>query len=471
MTEREIKILLDFQHFSKNERLENVIKKTHVNFTEKDETAYSVMSDSETEQLAAAGVEGTKRPKDRKTFIKSLGGLLILLCLSSFISCQQDTETVYIDQTEIKTTLYTNAKASKVSYYIQRYFTDENGDKFIDEKAESYEYLESEDKTVAAGTKISEIGKEIEGFEQHGFSQSGSTLYLFYRAKTVTYKFFLSNDDTVPITTLIGKSQLPLTSPPTKNYSNSGKFARWATADGEELQKTYGTRDQNYYAQWFTPLGTKEKPDSIGDIVFSDGTAISCEGSVLSEEQKKNAIAVIVSTTYNRTTGHGTGYNEGKTILGLGTLSYEGEWAKEGEWPEDEDKNYRVTSQNDGRLSMAIIKEWYSLISIVNWINKYPKSLEEKGIILYGDLSSGWYLPAYFEWQQAVITGSLIKKAFEAIDFPIDIIENANDFWTSSYVKAVVGSSSKASWVIRTAKNNLDKPDSSLKALAMREFK
>lgn len=466
MTEREIKILLDFQHFSKNERLENVIKKTHVNFTEKEETAYSVMSDSETEQLAAAGVGGTKRPKDRKTFIKSLGGLLILLCLSSFISCKaEETETIYIDQTEIKTTLYTNAASSKVSYYTQKYFTDENGDKYIDEKAESYEYLESEDRTIAAGTKISEIGKEIEGFEQHGFSQSGSTLYLFYRAKTVTYKFFLSSGDTVPITTLIGKSQLPLTAPPTKNYNNSGKFARWTTADGEELQKTYGTEDQSYYAQWFTPLGTKEKPDSIGDIVFSDGTAISCEGSALSDEQKKNAIAVIVSTTYNRTTGHGTGYNEGKTIIGLGTLSYEGEWA-------EYDTYMRVTSQNDGRLSMAIIREWYRFISIDTWIDQYPQLLvDEKGISLYGDLGSGWYLPAYFEWQQAIISGTLIKKAFEAIDFPVDIIDKTNDFWTSSNVKAVVGSSSKASWVIRTAKNNLVKPNSSLKALAMREFK
>ena len=61
------------------------------------------------------------------------------------------------------------------------------------------------------------------------------------------------------------------------------------------------------------PYGEKSRPDSVGDIVFADGTATAWrEGLTLTEEQKKAAVAVIFYA--------GTGCSNGgeRRVLGVG---------------------------------------------------------------------------------------------------------------------------------------------------------
>ncbi len=468
MTEKEIKILFDFQHFEENRSLSDLIKAAHKNDSEKEDTRFAVMTDDEVEMLAAAGVDtGSQKKKDRTSFIKSLGGLLVFLLVCTVCACKNESETKYIDQTEIKTSEYTPADATSIAYYTQRYYTDENGDKFVDERGEDYVYKECEARAVSAGTKIKGLGKEIEGFEQHGFSQSGKTLNLFYRAKTITYRFFISETDTVPARTLVGKALLPLTIPPTKSYTTSGKIARWrAKDDNTVIERSYGTKDKDYYASWFTPLGTKERPDAVGDIVFSDGSAVYyADETSLTDEQKKNAIAVIVSTTYNRTTGNGTGYNEGKLIIGLGTIATLEKWADS-----SSDVFQTITSMNDGRLNYAITlasgKKYFPLF---DWVEDYAEAFyNASGVHLPEDFASDWYIPSFNEWRQAKISMAPVKQAFDLLGVSFDV-EN-EDFSTST--NAMGSKDDKTSWYVRTSLNNLTKQYAdNRKSLAMREFK
>lgn len=469
MNEQYIKVLLDYQHFAQNKRLADVIQKSYPDFDERDDDRLSFMTEGQVEQLAAAGVDnGNTSKNNRQSFIKSLGGLLILTSLC-FFSCkpETETETKYIDQTDIKTTLYTNADATQIAYYTQHYFTDANGDYFIKELSEDYDWAETEQKEVPAGTLIEGLGKEIEGFEQSGFTQSGKTISLFYRAKLVTYRFFLNEGDSTPVTTLAGRAKLPLTTPSTKNYSSDGKFALWKTTDGSVLERTYGTENLDFYAHWFTPLGTKEKPDTVGDIVFSDGTAIHYADADLTAAQKKNAIAVVVSTTYSRVTGHGAGYNEGNHLIALGTLAYEGQWYTDGVYD-------TVTSYTDGRFSTAVItaKSGYSdeKFPVFSWAKQYARKLmQERSITLKDEFLTDWYIPSFYEWQQAIISGSVVKAAFDKIGFDADILTTV--YWTSSSVMGLLTGASTASWYVRVSTDNLLPHTETYNALAMREFK
>ena len=481
MNEKDIKVLLDFQHFAANRRLEALIRAAHEADNEEDDRI-SIMTDSQTEMLAAAGVDSdSNQPKNRKSLIQFLGGLMVLLSICFVAGCSNITETKYIDQTEIKTTEYTAANATEVAYYTQRYFTDKNGDKYVDEKGESYVYAGSEKKVVNAGTKIATIGniealQPVEGinyecYEPYGFSQSGKTLNLFYKAKKVTYRFFLMPNDTVPVATLEGKSELPLTPPPTKNYNANGKFALWKGEDGSLLQRTYGTKNMDFYAQWFTPYGNKERPDTVGDIVFSDGTASHYNGASLTEDQRKNAIAVIISSTYNRTTGNGSGYNEGKILIGLGTvmapsLQWGTKWNKD--TPFDLDG-----SKNDGRMNSAIMlakddEHKVDNFPALKWALDYADYVaEQKDIIISKELKEGWYLPSYNEWMQAFINRIQTTAAFSAAGAPFDILQDS--FWTSTSIMGKTDG--KVGWYIYLTPKVLKYPDKENTALAMREFK
>ena len=483
MNENDIKVLLDFQHFAANKRLETLIRSAHESDNEEDDRI-SIMTDSQAEMLAAAGTETDKdHPKDRKSLIQSLGGLMVILSLCLFMACSNGvSETKYIDQTAIKTTEYTGANATEVAYYAQLYFTDKFGDKYVEEKAEDYVYVGSEKKVVPAGTKISTIGNikvlpepqakniNYDCYEQYGFTQTGKTINLFYKAKTVTYRFFLMPNDTVPVAILQGKTQLPLTPPPTKNYDASGKFAIWKGTDGTILQRTYGTKDLDFFAQWFTPYGKKERPDTVGDIVFSDGTASHYSGLTLSDEQKKNAIAVIVSTSYNRTTGNGTGYNEGRVILGLGTIASPAlQWWTRG------NSFDTPTSKNDGRMNTSIIRtkstsESFDDFPALKWaINYATYASEEKGINISDELKTGWYLPAYNEWLQALISRDASLGAFNALGITYSVLDD--NFWTSTSTMGKKTDSDPVSWYIHLTQNALLEPGQTCTALAMREFK
>ncbi|EID85747.1 hypothetical protein MSI_05660 [Treponema sp. JC4] len=495
MNEKDIKVLLDFQHFAANRRLETLIRSAHEADNEEDDRI-SIMTDSQTEMLAAAGVESDKdKPKNRKSLIQFLGGLMVTLSLCAFASCSNITETKYIDQTTIKTSEYTSSEATTVAYYTQRYFTDKNGDKFLDERGENYEYVGSETKHVPAGTRISTIGSindidETKGvdydcYEQYGFSQSGKTLNLFYRAKKVTYRFFLMPNDTIPVATLEGKCLLPLTPPPTKNYSTNGKFALWRGNDGALLQRVYGTKSMDFYAQWFTPYGNKERPDTVGDIVFSDGTASHYQDyqddqgvSHLSEEQKKNAIAVIISTTYNRTTGNGTGYNEGKVVIGLGTIP-----APAYQWWSKGDYFDTPSSMNDGRVNTSILRtksaypETLEDFPILNWALNYADyARRQKDITIKDELWEGWFLPSYNEWMQAFISKSSnysdatsVSAAFAAAGVSYDVV--SDNFWTSTCAMGKKSGDDKVSWYVLQTPKKLVEPNTTSTALAMREFK
>ena len=96
--------------------------------------------------------------------------------------------------------------------------------------------------------------------------------------------------------------------------------------DGSEVHATYARIDggesaPGYFTAKATAIGIKSKPDAVGDIVFSDGSATPYTADLtLTEEQKAAAVAVIFyvgtglnsgdDTTTSRTLGVGLAQNQ-----------------------------------------------------------------------------------------------------------------------------------------------------------------
>ncbi len=188
------------------------------------------------------------------------------------------------------------------------------------------------------------------------------------------------------------------------------------------VDATYARIDDptNSKSGYFTgkPLGTKSSPDEVGDIVFSDGSAIPyTSGMTLNSVQKSNAVAVVFYA--------GKGLNDdGDTtttrILGMPFSKYssQAKWCIDGAEAYEKEMEsvecvyssesfiYSFTGDKDGRDSLIDMKselEEDGITSDINTESNYPAfyAAQNFGTSIAAaagtKYENGWYLPTAAE--------------------------------------------------------------------------
>ena len=230
----------------------------------------------------------------------------------------------------------------------------------------------------------------------------------------------------------------------TLDYESKEKATFKMPANDVTINVTYKARP---YIGEKAPTEAK----AVGDIVFSDGSAVSCY-TELTNKQKSKVIAVIFYVAKGEASiGSKIGILGAKT-LGIGIHNTVGEacsWAKDKTtgfstnftniqlavektaptenipyyWYEDENHNTKyVTGDFDGSDNWAEICKQDSTAEenaaenypAFNWVNNYATTYS-----LSGDYASGWYLPSALElrliYDDLESYGSKVNKAFEKI--------------------------------------------------------
>lgn len=125
----------------------------------------------------------------------------------------------------------------------------------------------------------------------------------------VTYSYYL-NDYTDQIWAEISGKKGALLPSVTSPKKNGYRFNGWKTKDGSEPPLNFGSDDLRFIAQWEDSsttklIGSKSSPDTVGDIIFTDGSASPYPMTFdeLTDEQWKSAVAMLFTTTYNPANG------------------------------------------------------------------------------------------------------------------------------------------------------------------------
>ncbi len=202
-----------------------------------------------------------------------------------------------------------------------------------------------------------------------------------------------------------------------------------------------------------TAIGIKSKPDAVGDIVFSDGSATPYTSELtLTEEQKSKAVAVIFYAGSASDT-------LGAKTLGVGLKNATGNgntlaWARYTS-PDDKAEGYstNITTiqctpivDEKGAVATATFTgdldgsdNWKALCDVVNdedksgnypaweWVNAYATTTAN----LTGDYAKGWYLPTVAELSMLYRVKDTVNSALEkAGGTKIDDVF----YWSSSLV-------------------------------------
>ena len=203
------------------------------------------------------------------------------------------------------------------------------------------------------------------------------------------------------------------------------------------------------------PYGEKSRPDSVGDIVFADGTATAWrEGLTLTDAQKKAAVAVIFYV--------GTECSNGgeRRVLGVGLENATGRgntlaWAWTRDDDDDKAEGYEakiegiICTKNESKGGAATATftgdldgsdNWQILCEAVSdeetggnypsweWVNAYAKNNA-----LSGEYAQGWYLPTVAELCMLYRQKDTVNAALEAAGGTK--ISDAGDcvaYWSSS---------------------------------------
>ena len=190
-----------------------------------------------------------------------------------------------------------------------------------------------------------------------------------------------------------------------------------------------GTENTNTNNGSGTVAETKTAPDAVGDVVLSDGTAVSAaNASKMSDAQKAAAVAVIFYA------GSADDLLGAKT-LGVGLKNTQGETTPTLQWAKS--SVYNITaiqctvSLTDGSYDNASTAtftgdldgsdNWAALCAAVSdegtsgnypaweWVNAYGTTNS-----LTGDYASGWYLPTVAELSALYRVKSTVNTALES---------------------------------------------------------
>lgn len=321
-------------------------------------------------------------------------------------------------------------EASYVLHYQQKVMTDDSGKDYVTTKGEGFGLVQSEDKSAApipVQTEFKKLAKDFLGFSYSYAVQKDKTVYLYYTRNTIEYSFYNSNPSQ-PLALaakVSGTYGLPCAPP---NVMAGGKVvAKWKDRLGAALPEKFMSKDDEFFPNG-TGIGTKAKPDAVGDIVFCDGTAATtaqvnaawASGDPVFAEYKKNAIAAIIFDRYNANTGEASG---GDKIIGVGIQAlnaaypndgsaasvdfksmFEGAWRENGVykyshicvskygWQDFCDLKNLFGSVFDDDNSFRY--DWTALFKAV----KYGATLKSNTDMNIDDkLLEGWYLPNWHE--------------------------------------------------------------------------
>ena len=152
-----------------------------------------------------------------------------------------------------------------------------------------------------------------------------------------------------------------------------------------------------------THLGTKDKPDAIGDIVFNDGTATPyTAGLTLTDQQKAAAIAVICyADQYNGI--NGLGLKQAKKRF---CKSEAGAYAKLEQLDEDNGFNNTYIYIKQAFKNIDYSEENYPAVW---WATHYTGSNN------LGSYKDSWYLPAVNEYRPIYDNLTVIQSALALI--------------------------------------------------------
>ena len=140
-----------------------------------------------------------------------------------------------------------------------------------------------------------------------------------------TYSFYLSDKSDQLWAKISGRkgALLPSVAAPKKT---GYRFKGWKTKSGAEPLPNFGSSDLSFYAPWEDSsdtklIGSKEAPDAVGDVIFTDGSASPYPNSYddLTDEQWKAAVAMLFTISYNPANGSNTkgGQYQYKIAAGL----------------------------------------------------------------------------------------------------------------------------------------------------------
>ena len=161
------------------------------------------------------------------------------------------------------------------------------------------------------------------------------------------------------------------------------------------------------------PIGSKDAPDALGDIVFSDGSATAYDQ--LGTEDLTEAVAVIFDAANKKGVGlQSSGYLRWDTITDI-----------------DTDGLAFVTSQDDGSGNWAVIQtadptraaDAATYYPAFNYANTYSAP----------GYTSGWYLPAYNELCAIESAKTILNAAFGTIGSGATLLPTGGqNCWSSS---------------------------------------
>ena len=209
-----------------------------------------------------------------------------------------------------------------------------------------------------------------------------------------------------------------------KEYILEGTSEEITIAEGENaLSITMTSYEEGGNERNSDLIGTKERPTAIGDIVFSDGSAVAYSVDlVLTEEQAASAVAVIFYA--------GGTDGLGSRILGVALKEDETGWAM---------------TTADGYAGSGIMTDEYN--GSVNWGRIYEACEDAQttpsrySAFRYANnytatgFSTGWYLPAIYEVQELKTNVDVVNNAINKIKETrtnVSIVSTSGEYWSST---------------------------------------
>ena len=188
-----------------------------------------------------------------------------------------------------------------------------------------------------------------------------------------------------------------------------------------------------------THLGTKDKPDAVGDIVFNDGTAIPYSaGMTLTEEQKQAAIAIIFAE--NTLNGYvlGMGLKHDKRAL---CSDQSAAWGR----------NTDLLAESDGAFHNGLIhrQDDYNEDNYPAfwWAEHYAGSGN-----LAGDNNYNWFLPVKNELQDVYRQKNTIDAIINLLGSTYaDPIRTDFGYWSGTQQSTAGDDMDHHAWILRFA--------------------